>query len=140
MADRTFRVKARELAFKLVFEDIFGSSTADELLGGLFEDEQNLQAVLEKEIDYIDFIRKNVKEHAEELDRIISDFSKGWTVERMNKVDIAILRLAICEILYREDVTNGVAINEAVELAKRYSTDEGPAFINGILGAYIRSL
>ena len=58
----------------------------------------------------------------------------------MSRVDVSILRLALCEMLYNEDVTNGIAINEAVELAKVYSTDEGPQFINGILGAYVRSL
>ena len=58
----------------------------------------------------------------------------------MNRVDVSILRLAICEIMFREDVNSGIAINEAVELAKKYSSDESPAFINGILGAYVRSL
>ena len=77
--------------------------------------------------------------HLEEIDNIIGSYAKGWTVERMSKVDKAILRLAVYEIKYAPDVPDGVAVNEAVELAKVYSSDEAPAFINGILGKVIGS-
>lgn len=133
------RSQARELAFKLLFEDTFGSSTAAELLGGLFEEEKDWVNLNETDLSYIAWIRENVKNHEEELNGIIASFAKGWTLERMNRIDLSILRLALCEILYRDDVNTGIAINEAVELAKKYSTDEGPSFINGILGAYVRS-
>ena len=134
------RSRAREVAFKLIFEDMFGTSTALDMLGFLFEEEINWNEISEENIEYIQWARLNVKENKEKIDEIISSFAKGWTIPRMNRVDVSILRLAICEILYREDVTAGIAINEAVELAKKYSADEGPAFINGILGAYVRSL
>lgn len=134
------RSRAREIAFKLLFEDMFGTSTALDMLGLLFEEEINWKEISEENVSYIDWIRVNTKENQSEIDKIISSFAKGWTIERMNRVDVSILRLALCEILYREDVNTGTAINEAVELAKKYSSDEGPAFINGILGAYVRSL
>ncbi len=134
------RIKAREFAFKLLFEDTFGMGTAREMLGKLFEEDESWSSIHERELEYISFIRENVKAHADEINSIISTFAKGWSIERMSRIDVSILRLALCEILYREDVTTATAINEAVELAKKYSSDEGPQFINGILGAYVRSL
>ena len=74
-----------------------------------------------------------------EIDNIIGTYAKGWSVDRMSKVDKAILRLAAYEIKFAPDVPDGVAVNEAVELAKTYSSDEAPAFINGILGKLIGS-
>ena len=134
------RIKAREMAFQLLFEDTFGTNTAIEMLGGLFEEDRDWRNMNEADIEYICWLRSTAKEHADELNQIISRFAKGWSLERMNRIDTAILRLALCEIRYREDVTAATAINEAVELAKRYSTEEGPSFINGIVGAYVRSL
>lgn len=134
------RSRAREIAFKLLFEDMFGTSTAANMLGVLFEEEINWKEFSDDNISYIEWIRENAKVHQEEIDKIISDFSKGWTIERMSRVDVSILRLAICEILYREDVNTAISINEAVELAKKYSSDDAPSFVNGILGAYVRSL
>jgi N utilization substance protein B len=69
-----------------------------------------------------------------ELDELINSAAEGWKTARMPKVDLAILRLAVYEMKFDEDVPVGVAINEAVELAKRYGTDSSPAFINGVLG------
>lgn len=134
------RSKARELAFKLVFEDTFGTSTATEMLGNLFEEEKDFEGLEQANIDYINWIRATIKEHRDELDGIISRFAKGWKLERMSRVDLSILRLALCEINYLDGVTPAIAINEAVELAKKYSADNASSFINGILGAYIRSL
>ena len=69
----------------------------------------------------------------EEIDKIINESSKGWKTTRMGKVDLTLIRLAVYEIKYEEDIPTGVAINEAVELAKKYGTDDSPAFINGVL-------
>lgn len=134
------RSRAREIAFKLLFEDMFGTSTASDMLGVLFEEEINWNEISEENVSYIEWVRTNTKDNQLKIDEIISSFAKGWTIERMNRVDVSILRLAICEIMYRDDVNASIAINEAVELAKKYSSDDGPAFINGILGAYVRSL
>lgn len=137
---KNLRSTAREIGFKLLFEDMFGTSTAQNMLGVLFDEEINWNELADDNKAYIEWIRENTKAHQEELDQIISAFAKGWKIERMSKVDVSILRLAICEIIYREDVTSAIAINEAVELAKKYSSDDAPQFINGILGAYVRSL
>lgn len=134
------RSTAREIAFKLVFEDMFGTSTAQSMLGVLFDEDVNWNDITEENKEYIEWARKNTKEHQEDVDKVISEFAKGWKIDRMNRVDVSILRLAITEIMFREDVTSAIAINEAVELAKKYSTDEAPQFINGILGAFVRSL
>ncbi len=72
------------------------------------------------------------------IDIYIEKYAKEWTVDRMSKVDLAILRLAMFEILYREDIPYSVSINEAVELAKKYSSEKSSSFINGILGNFIR--
>lgn len=134
------RSTAREIAFKLLFEDMFGTSTAQSMLGVLFDEEVNFNEISDENKSYIAWVRENTKDHQDELDEIISAHAKGWKIDRMSRVDVSILRLAICEILYREDVTSAIAINEAVELAKKYSSDEAPQFINGILGAYVRNL
>lgn len=134
------RSTAREMAFKLVFEDMFGTSTAQSMLGVLFDEDVNWNDITDENKEYVEWVRQNTKDHQEEVDKVISEFAKGWKIDRMNRVDVSILRLAITEIMFREDVTSAIAINEAVELAKKYSTDEAPQFINGILGAYVRSL
>lgn len=129
------RIKARELAFKLVFEDLFGIHTAKEMFGGLFEEEKDYKAINQEDIEYIEWVRREVASHAEEIDQIIANHTQGWAIDRLDKVDLSILRLAVCEMLYRDDVTQAIAINAAVELAKIYATDNSPSFINGVLGA-----
>lgn len=79
-------------------------------------------------------------EHQEEIDRIIEQLAEGWTLERMAGVDRNILRVAICEMSYFDDIPVSVSINEAVDLAKQYSTGESGKFINGILGSFGRQL
>jgi len=81
----------------------------------------------------MDEVYKQIVAVLEEIDKIINESSKGWKTTRMGKVDLTLIRLAVYEIKYEEDIPTGVAINEAVELAKKYGTDDSPAFINGIL-------
>ena len=76
---------------------------------------------------------EKIREHLEEIDQLLNETSKGWKTSRMNKVDLNVLRLAVYELKYDEEVPTGVAINEAVELAKKFGGDESPAFVNGIL-------
>lgn len=82
---------------------------------------------------YIQTKAQRIADRAEEIDRLLNEHTKGWKTSRMNKVDLTILRLAVYEMKWDEDVPVGVAINEAVELAKKYSGEEGPAFVNGVL-------
>ena len=87
----------------------------------------------EKENAYIEGKYHDIVEHLEEIDTFINEVSEGWKTGRMGKVDLTILRLAVYEMKYEEDVPVKVAINEAVELAKKYGTDDSSAFVNGVL-------
>ncbi|MCR4763930.1 MAG: transcription antitermination factor NusB [Lachnospiraceae bacterium] len=79
---------------------------------------------------------EKIADRLEEIDRTINDRTVGWDTDRMSKVDLTIIRLAVYEILYDDSVPVGVAINEAVELAKRYGQDESPSFVNGVLAKF----
>ena len=82
---------------------------------------------------------EKIYESVEELDARINQVAQGWTTKRMSRVDLTIIRLALYEILYEEDVPDKVAINEAVELAKVYGGDNSPGFVNAILGKLVRA-
>jgi transcription antitermination protein NusB len=84
--------------------------------------------------DYTVELVEGVAEHRTRIDAILSDYADGWTVARMPDVDRAVLRLGVYEVLWRDDVPDAVAIDEAVELAKTLSTDDSPRFVNGVLG------
>ncbi len=126
------RYKQREQAFALVFQSLFGENTPEEIIAALDEEGEEIG-------DYSKELLFGVCEKSEELDGVISEFSKSWKLSRISKVNLAILRLAVYEIKYVPDVPDSVAINEAVELAKKYSSKEDSAFVNGILGAFSRS-
>lgn len=129
------RTELRDHIFKMVFEMEFNKAeempAQVELYLGQLEDAR------EQDLKYIGTKTEKIREKLEEIDRILNDTSKGWKTTRMNKVDLGILRLAVYEIKWDEDVPAGVAINEAVELAKRYSSDDGPSFINGVLAKLV---
>lgn len=93
-----------------------------------------------KSIDYIDSSIKDVQEHMEDIDTLISTNLKKWTIERLPKVDLAILRVAVYEIKYCKDIPVGASINEAVEISKEYSTNDSGKFINGVLSSINKSI
>ncbi len=127
------RKEERELAFTLIFEKIFNDDLSmDEIINNAVE------ARLVEESTFAFSLAKMAYEHSSEIDSIINDLSVGWRVSRLPKVSLAILRLALCEILFVPSIPHGVSINEAVELAKKFATQEDGAFINGILGKYVR--
>lgn len=126
------RREARECAFSLLFQMNFWKTEEFEAQIELFFDEQE-QKIDEDSRKFIETEAIGAFDAREEIDRIIDESAKDWTTQRMSKVDLNILRLAVYEIKYRDDIPNGVAVNEAVEIAKKYSSDEAPAFINGIL-------
>jgi transcription antitermination protein NusB len=88
--------------------------------------------------DYTVSLVEGVGVHRLRIDEILTDYAEGWSVERMPDVDRAVLRLAVYELLWREDVPAAVVIDEAVELAKSLSTDESPKFVNGVLARVLR--
>lgn len=127
------RKESREQAFILLFEYSFSGESAEELFSlaeeaGLYVEDEFCTALVKKAID-----------NKTEIDEIIGNYAKGWKAERISKVALAALRLAICEILYFEEVPEAVSINEAVELIKKYATEQDASFANGILGTYSRS-
>lgn len=108
------------------------------------EMEEQMQLFLEEEeeiskedSEYIRNKYENIVEHLEEIDASVNEKAKGWKTSRMAKVELSLIRLAVYEIQYDEDIPAGVAINEAVELAKKYGADSSPAFINGVLAKFV---
>ena len=126
------RRSARKNAFFLLFQMDFSEAAEFEQVKEIFFAEKE-EPVEEADKAFILSEVEGVHEHMEEIDAMIEQSAKGWDLSRMNKVDLAILRLAVYEMKYGETPI-GVAINEAVELAKKFSSDEAPAFINGVLG------
>ena len=92
------------------------------------------QIEFKKDKKYIQNKYEAVVSRVPEIDRILNENAKGWKTSRMNKVDLTILRLAVYELKWDDEIPVGVAINEAVELAKRFGGDDSPAFVNGVLG------
>jgi N utilization substance protein B len=136
---------ARESAIQFLYSTDFNKNeNLEEMLEVFFsiKEEQNEDKLQEpmKESDtrFAEEIIKGTIEKLQDIDQLIQDNTTGWTKERIAKVDLAILRLALYEILFREDIPDSVAINEAIELAKKYSTDESGGFVNGVLGKIVR--
>ena len=129
------RTELREHIFKMLFCTEF--NTEDEMKEQEKLYFELLDMATEAEEDYVIDKYKAILERKEEVDTLLNEYADKWKTTRMNKVDLSILRLAAYEILWDEDVPTAVAINEAVELAKKYSSDEGPAFINGILARVV---
>ena len=127
------RKTARAHAMKLIYEWEMGVDGGDETRLNLLEIEPG-----ERESEYMNRMFTGVVEHVDEIDQKISAFARGWTIERIMRVDLAILRLGVFELSLGE-VPAGVVINEAVELANEFSTDKAGAFINGVLGNISRS-
>ncbi len=142
------RNTAREIAIHLSYELNFSGRTPEELLdqrltaeafAGLAEEEDLYREVPNaKQAEYIRRLVRGVGEHGAELDGYIEKYAKGWKFSRIPLVASAIMRVAMYEVLYMPDVPNAAAINEAVEIAKKYETPETVKFINGILGSFSR--
>ena len=142
------RTAARELAVQLCFRLSVKGELSAQALDHFFDEEyfaslsgesENFaQLPDEKQMAYIRSIAEGVAAHAEELDDYVEKYAKGWKPGRISKTALAVLRVALYEIKYVEDVPVAAAINEAVELAKNYDEPETVAFINGVLGAFVR--
>ena len=127
------RSELREHIFRMVFSYEFNSDSEMPGQMQLYFEQMEDREPSEEDMEYILEKALAVILKTEEIDALINTHAKGWKTGRMNKVDLSILRLALYEMKWDEDVPEGVAINEAVELAKRYSGDDGPAFVNGVL-------
>lgn len=125
------RSELREHIFRMLFRIEFNNEEEMKDQEKLYF--ELLDEVKEEDQEYILNKYKKIVDKLEEIDNAINELSTGWKTTRMNRVDLTILRLATYEVKWDDEVPTGVAINEAVELAKKYSSDSGPAFINGVL-------
>jgi len=137
------RRAARRHAFALVFQLPFHTSGTVEALAEAkkwyYDDLENARPK-GNNAQYVDRVVWGVFDRQKQIDSVIENFLRDWDINRINKVDLAIMRLSIYEMLCEPDVPLGTAVNEAVEIAKEFGTDESPAFINGVLGNVSRSI
>ena len=131
------RREQREHIFKLLFMTEFNSEEEMSEQLSLYFD--TLEELSEKDQEYMSQKYRHVLEKLDEIDALLNETSKGWKTKRMSRVDLTALRLAVYELKYDQDVPTGVAINEAVELAKRFGGDTSGSFVNGILGKIANS-
>ena len=144
------RGDARELAVHLIYGRAFTGEEPQQVVSTRLDKEYYEKLKEENEVysdrpsraqlGYIDSVVAGVANRAEELNATIQKFSIGWDVSRISRLTRSILQLAIYEILFVEDVPAGVAISEAVRLAKKYDGDDTGSFVNGILGSFVRSM
>ena len=131
------RTLAREVAMKILFaRSLGGEDTWEEVL----EQSQARDELSDEDKTFLENEVFGVERHRAELDGLIDGYAKGWNLNRLAKVDLTLLRMGLFELLYLPEVPVGAAINEAVELSKRYGEDKSYSFINGILGTAAREL
>ena len=144
------RANARELAVHLIYGRIFTGEEPEQVVSLRLDKEYYEQLAQENEVysdrpsraqlRYIDTVVSGVANREEELNAEIRKYAIGWDVSRISNLTRCVMQLAIFEILYMEDVPTGVAVSEAVRLAKKYDGDDTGSFVNGILGAFARNL
>ena len=144
------RANARELAVHLIYGRVFTGEEPEKIVAARLDKEYYSLLAEENEIysdrpsrnqiQYLDCVVSGVANRSDELNEQIQKYSIGWDISRISRMARTILQLAIFEILYVEDVPTGVAISEAVRLAKMYDGDDTGSFVNGILGSFARSL
>ncbi|OUQ59901.1 transcription antitermination factor NusB [Tyzzerella sp. An114] len=128
------RRDVRRNAFTLLFQ--LGFTDNEEEAKNIFFEEAEMD-LSKNEKEFILKTVNGVREHVDEIDEIINSVARKWDTKRMANVDLAILRLAVYEMRFDDETPDGVVINEAVELAKEYSSDGAPSFVNGILGKLV---
>lgn len=143
------RKQAREIALHLIFEMSFQDMEPEQAVAARLEKSimQSISGEValyagtlsRSQVTYIKEVVTGVAEHSEELNEVIKSYLRGWKLSRLSRITTAVLRLALFEMRYVADVPVGAAINEAVELAKQYDTEEAASFINGVLGSAARA-
>ncbi len=128
------KIAARRAAMQLVYENMYGGQGGDDTLFGMVD----YQVENDDEVSYIYDLVTGAVRHAEETDKIIGEYSPQRELERIPGISRAVLRLALYELKYCMDTPESVIINEAVEIAKRFSLPDDRRFVNGLLGAYVR--
>lgn len=144
------RSNARELAVHLIYGRVFTGEEPESVVSTRLnkdyykllsaENEVYIERPSRAQVAYLDKVVSGVANREEELNAQIQKYSIGWDVSRISKLTRSVMQLALYEIQYMDDIPTGVAISEAVRIAKKYDTDETGSFVNGILGAFARSL
>lgn len=130
------RRKSREIAMKLLFEKTINKGEYEEIVKNFKENtEIDLNDV---DFEYIETTIKGIENNIESVDKKIEENLKKWKLNRLSKIDLSILRLSTYEILFIDEIPDKVAVNEGIELAKKYSDSNSPAFINGVLANMIK--
>ena len=127
---------AREAVMCLLYEREIQGEKIEGTLQEM-EDVLHTSRIIDKQGEYIDSVMGAFDAHQEETDAMIEKYSRDWSFDKISKVDLSILRLSVIELVYLRDIPVRVSVNEAVELAKKYSDDKSPSFINGILASVI---
>ena len=132
------RKRSREIAMELLFSMEISKNSYEQTIESFIENyEMDLKTI---DLEYIKEVMKFVTDYKEEIDEIIKNSLINWTIERVSKVNLIIVRLAIAEMLYIDDVPEVVAINEAIELTKKYSDDKSVSFVNGALDKAFKNI
>ena len=130
------RSLAREIAMKMLYAASLGG---EESMNEVLEQSEQADTLSGSDKTFLENLMYGVQTRQEELDGVIGQYAQGWALNRLAKVDLTILRMAVYELKYMPEVPVGAAINEAVELAKAYGEDKSAGFINGILGSVARA-
>lgn len=131
------RRDTRETAMKLLFQMSINKESVNEVIDN-FKDsyEEELSSI---DFSYVTMVMQGVQDNIVSIDEVIEKNLRNWKIDRIPKIDLAILRLAVYEIKYNEEVPQNVAINEAIELSKKYCDDKSSSFINGVLDSIIKA-
>lgn len=132
------RKRSREIAMELLFGKTLSKNNLDEIIETFIEEyEMNLETI---DLEYIKVLLKNIEDNLESIDEKIEASLTNWKINRISKVNLSILRVAIAEMLYLDDVPEKVAINEAVEVTKKYSDEKSVSFVNAVLDKAFKNL
>ncbi|GAA0767334.1 transcription antitermination factor NusB [Clostridium subterminale] len=130
------RRKSREIATRLVFEMSINKESYVDIIESFRENTE--EKIEDIDFEYVIRVLKGISENEAQINETISKYLVKWKLERLPKMNLAILKMASYEILFEEDIPNKVTINEAIELAKKYGDDNAPSFINGVLNNLIK--
>lgn len=141
MSRKVAREMGMQLLFQLGFDHLEIGEQVDNFINGIFREKVHngkpLKKLDERDVQYIKEVVTGTMSNLVPIDKKIEELAQEWSLNRIAKVDLAILRLAVFEILFMDDIPKEVSINEAVELAKKYSTEDSRSFVNGILGKVV---
>ena len=131
------RKKSREIAMKLLFQTSMNQEEVQETIDGFLDNHEDKHEDID--IDYVKRVLVGVKENLSEIDKCIEQYLINWKMNRISKINLAILRICTYEVMFEVDIPGKVSVNEAIELAKKYSEETSFAFVNGVLDKIIKN-